>query len=779
MKNSFLRRVFFFLLLFCTLAPTLKAAVGDWTNYLSYRTATQCVAGGKTVFVNFDGNLLSYNASDEEVHLYSKASGLSDATVQLMAYSETAKSLVVVYANANIDLLDPQDGSVVNIPQLSLESTRTGSPVSLSVTGSTATLATTTGIALIDLESGQLQTFYPQSVAPRAAAVFAKRLFVANSAGLHVGLLSENLYDTSSWNTVSSVVANDMQVFADGLYVASGAGLIRYEVAEEEVGFTSSTLSSHVFTSLSAVPSALAALGNGRVATVAASSPNALQLNAAVPDASWTSVAPMQQSELWVCRGRQGVQAYAIDGQQITEKSASLGTYGSQTDLCGFLRMVGDRLLICGGRMVYNDRILYAPTALYYENNGWNIFQTDGVVQASNIGNYANLMSMAQDPADANHHFVASGNYGLFEFRNGKFEKCYSLDNSTLRAFYGESRNSVRVDGLAYDDQGNLWMANQLVDTTICVRKADGSWSKILVDAVRKARHLQNFLFDTKGRLWATNRSWAGDVRGGVLCLDFGGTIDDTDDDVATFRYAARNEDGAAVSFQDGAYCIVQDQDGAIWLGAQSGVYVIDDPDSFSSSDFTVTQVKVPRNDDTNYADYLLDGIPTTAIAIDGANRKWIGTSGSGLYLVSASGEEILQHFTASNSPLPSDVVLGLAVSRQGEVFVGTDKGLVSYQSEAGEPAATLSSSLVKVYPNPVRPDYHGNVTISGLTAGADVKIVTTSGRAVASGIATGGSYSWNVCDFNGHKVSTGIYYVLLATEDGSKGIAAKIAVVR
>ena len=192
------------------------------------------------------------------------------------------------------------------------------------------------------------------------------------------------------------------------------------------------------------------------------------------------------------------------------------------------------------------------------------------------------------------------------------------------------------------------------------------------------------------------------------------------------------------------------------------------------------TQIKVPRNDGTNYADYLLSGISITCIAIDGANRKWIGTNNNGVYLISADNMTQLQHFTKDNSPLISNTVQAIIINQTtGEVFFGTDKGLCSFISDATETNAEMTTDNVWAYPNPVTPNYTGPINITGLSYNANVKIIASTGALINEGRSNGGSYTWDGNDTKGRRVSSGIYMVVTATQTGEKGTVCKIAVIR
>jgi hypothetical protein len=203
-------------------------------------------------------------------------------------------------------------------------------------------------------------------------------------------------------------------------------------------------------------------------------------------------------------------------------------------------------------------------------------------------------------------------------------------------------------------------------------------------------------------------------------------------------------------------------------------------PSKAFDDNYHFTKIKVPRNDGTNYADYLLDGVYTTCLTIDAANRKWIGTLNNGLYLITGDGLETVHHFTQTNSPLPSNTIEGLALNQgSGELYIGTDKGLVSYTTDATRGESEYVEEKVYAYPNPVTADYTGIVTIVGLKTNSHVKIINTAGRLMAEGTSLGGNFTWDGRTPQGQRVASGIYYVLGSDEEGNEGIVTKIVFVR
>ena len=360
----------------------------------------------------------------------------------------------------------------------------------------------------------------------------------------------------------------------------------------------------------------------------------------------------------------------------------------------------------------------------------------------------------------------------------------YNCDNSPIKkpqkVDYSSRNKYALIGGCVYDAEGNLWFTNNYCDTILVVKKTDGSWQRIFTDDTKQQNYAEKLMFDSRGWLWGNVRVSTSEQTSGFFCLDYNGTISNQRDDRSKFRNSAVNEDGTTCSLT-GVYAIVEDKNQHIWIGCSEGVFEIEDPEMmFSASGFTVNQPKVPRNDGTNYADYLLTGVTTSALAVDGGNRKWIGTMGGGLYLVSADGTEIISHFTTDDTPILSNNIFDLKIDdATGVLYIATDEGLCSYRTNVTAPISTLSKNNIKVYPNPVRPEYSGVVTISGIPKGAEVKVMTTGGQLVARGNAVGGSWQWDLTQQNtGQRVGAGLYYLMVATADGKQSAASKVVII-
>jgi ligand-binding sensor domain-containing protein len=167
-----------------------------------------------------------------------------------------------------------------------------------------------------------------------------------------------------------------------------------------------------------------------------------------------------------------------------------------------------------------------------------------------------------------------------------------------------------------------------------------------------------------------------------------------------------------------------------------------------------------------------------TSINVDGANRKWLSTFSSGAYLLSADGSKKLVNYNEDNSPLYSNTVVSLALdAKSGEVWFGTAKGVISVRGDATAGSETFKN--VYAFPNPVRPGFAGNVTITGLMRDTRVKITDISGNLVYETISEGGEATWNLKTYNGERVSTGVYMVFCSSPDGSASYVTKVAIIK
>lgn len=252
---------------------------------------------------------------------------------------------------------------------------------------------------------------------------------------------------------------------------------------------------------------------------------------------------------------------------------------------------------------------------------------------------------------------------------------------------------------------------------------------------------------------------------GGVYIIDTNGTPTETADDRIAALTTFTDQDGTTFDVHNIRFLWEDPSSGNVWVGHGSGVFHFN-PARLLEGDQRVTRIKVARGDGTNLADYLLDGVPVSSMTVDGAGRKWFATGGAGVVCTSADGREIKEELTSAGSPLPDDFVLGLGyVPPTNSMMISTRLGIAEYFMRG--PSSAEGDSSVRVYPNPVRPDYYGYVNIDGLPDGTLVKIVDASGNIVKElGVVNGGKARWDVTNLGFKRVSSGVYFVLGSSVD-------------
>jgi len=369
------------------------------------------------------------------------------------------------------------------------------------------------------------------------------------------------------------------------------------------------------------------------------------------------------------------------------------------------------------------------------------------------------------DPKNPDHVFAGSWGGGVLEFNAGQFIKRYDNFNSTLQTQLPNTPSApyVRIGGMAFDSKGTLWVVNSGVANVLSSLQSDGTW---------KSYELSGIANKSVGKVVVTSKDdkWVLGPRGyGLYALNSTNNVSKEQKVVALFK---NSEDEYKTDMNE-LYSMALDQNGELWIGTSAGVAVFSNPEKIWKDEIMYATRPSLNLHDT-YFHPLLEKETITAIAIDGANRKWFGTKSSGVFLISADGETELQHFNAENSPLLNNEITDIAINQTtGEVFIGTVSGLISYMGEAT--AGNDVFSDVYVYPNPVRETYQGLIVVKGLVDETDVKITDISGNLVYKTISLGGQAIWDGKNLNGNRCKTGVYLVFLNDASGEQTKITKL----
>ena len=748
------------------LSPMQASAqqIGTWNVYPSYWNATRNVVAGDIIYSLTDGNLLAYSTGDSEVRTFDCLTQLNGIKVSQIAYSTAAKRLIIAYDDSNIDLMNSA-GEVLNLSALRDKSMTSKNLNGLCVEGKMAYLAMSFGVVEVDMQEGVFRNTYILDRNVQSVTLLNGSIYAATAQGVLRGKLSDNLQDKSKWTTTAG--GNFKQLTTMGNEIIARANVNLYSLSPE--GRTT-LFSSGNFTFMNLTGGTLV-WGNsqqinfcqntGKVTTVKAS--NTWQ------DASYTS------GTFWASEGEKGLRAYTLKEGQFVPSDGPIQPNSPKNDLAYRISWAGDRLLVAGGIASYSGNSNNPPTIMTYEDGKWVILDDDFKARYPTI-RHRDFTHLVQDPADDTHFFAGSFRTGLYEYRQSKFYQLWNCDNSPIQMIRDYGVNYCSCMGLKYDDLGNLWMLNSGTDTIIRILHPNGEWSRLYYSEMAKAETTDDYLFTTSGVKFIVSRRT---VNKGFFAFDTNGTPNNIRDDKHILRSTITNQDGAKYNPEE-FYCLCEDLDGQVWAGTNMGLFLIPEPSKFFDNDFRFEQVKINRNDGSGLADYLLSGLSISCIAVDGGNRKWIGTHDDGLYLISADGQEMLHHFTTDDSPILSNSIQSLAVHpTTGMVMIATDKGLCSYVADATEGADKMDADDVLVVPNPVTADYTGPIAVRGLARDSEVKILSSSGQLVWSGTSAGGTFTWNGCNKQGKRVASGVYHVVANNAAGKNAIVTRIVIIK
>ncbi len=771
-----IKRFFAIALILLSLSATAMATVGDWKIYTSYNNATRCQVMGNKVYVLASGALFSYDKEDGEVYTHDKLNSLNDFNICEIAYCKAINALLIIYQNANIDILYP-DGEIYNISDFKSKVLASKKINGVYVNGSEAYINTSFGVVILNLERLEFTNTYNININTLCSYVKDNILYIGTDEGLYKGSIRDNLLDKNNFEKINSskyVALNEVNGNLIGAVDKKGLYTIN----------TQNNATNKIISSTE--PFKYLYQKNGKLYCGLEKSffvINSTTDYKKFDTAEESTYLEADGNTLWHCKGSSGVVECRIKDDKLTDGENYIAPRSPMNNHCEYMTFTSDgNLLVAGGTLNYFGSTLYPGTLMEYNpgDDKWTNYPGDEIAEKTGV-RYVNVCAVDEDPKEKGHYFACSFGQGVYEFRNGELVAHYNHNNSALESAVPTSsniQNYVRVSRVKFDNDGNLWMTNTTnIDNIVKVRKSNGEWLSLNYDKIAGYETMVDILIDSRGWLWVT--SLQGGENAGIFCAKTNNTPFDTkDDQTALWKHQFTNQDGIKYTIYN-VGCIKEDASGKMWIGTDNGLFVIENPKRFFD-DGVFTQIKVPRNDGTNLADYLLSGAYITAITTDGADRKWIGTKTNGIYLISADGLEMIHHFTTADSPLPSNEITSVAVNGEsGEVFIGTKDGIVSFMGDATEPEEKLDESIIHVYPNPVRASYSGNISIVGLTLDCEVKIVDTAGYLIADGVSTGGQFTWNGRNAKGEKVSSGVYYVLTYDENGSEGVAAKILITR
>jgi hypothetical protein len=697
--------------------------VGHWREHLPWRHATGLAPAADRVYCSTPYGVFAVSFTDQAITRYSKVNGLHEGSVAAIGAHEASGALVIAYANGNLDVL--RNETAVNIPELML------SPIpgdkrtrEIVFSGHLACLATGAGIVVINLERMEIADSW--RIGATASLTYDALYFYAATANgiLRAPRQAINLADPANWELMPHwgnarrLVTVNSQLLAlqqDTLFLLRPGG--------RDTWFANGAPISAVNVS----GASLFVSQPGRVVQLSAD---------AAPIASLPCQAPVAAiaagEAAWVADEQNGLLRFTGGTSVNYTPNAPYG-------------------IVTGEMLVHNGALWAAAGGV---TPGWQgAANTDGVFvfdqeEWRRLPNPDSLRDVVcLSPAGTEMYAGAFGG-GLL-----------ATGSNTLIKPGGDSL----VSGLATDAEGRLWVSTYGAVNNLHVRKPDNSWVHLSIPLFHTGRAVSQLLVD------GADQKWIVSPRGnGVFVLNHGAAPEGTADD-RWKQYLPGAGQGNLPSAD--VRCLAKDRNGYIWIGTTRGVAVVQCPGTFCDAYWPVLK-------EDNFAGYLFQNEQVNAIAVDGADRKWVGTQ-NGVWLVAPGGEKILEHFNTGNSPLPSNIIHRIAVHPvSGEVFFATAAGLLSWRGTATEGSPTQQKNDVLVFPNPVPHAWEGTIAIRGLVQNAIVKITDTAGRLVFQTRANGGQAVWNGRDYTGRRPQSGVYLVFSVDDSGQEKMVTKLVFI-
>lgn len=719
------------LLLLCLLSTASaqeSIPIGKWRTHISFNSVTAITGSDTKVYAAAANGLMVLDKGSMELSALTSLNGLTGKFIHAIHFDGISAQLLVGYEDGSLDII--HETGITNLNWLQ------GIPLSvprsanhITVSGGLAYLSTGYGVAVIDIAKREVKEVWRDLAADGSplsihqSAILGDSIFLATGKGVLSGALGDNLLDFHKWNRYDTAPFDNpikaVCSFMGRIYASSdGAGLFH---------LSGGTWIPEDFPQDAAVQS----LTSSTAHLVICVSDNVWLLS---QDNTLDNVGSSFMTAFrYAWEDNDGRVWIADSANGLLSASDSFVANGPAFNEPFRLDFLDGKIVALGGGYTSDFQPLERPGSLSFFTDGkWNTqkAQLNDLTSIQNVGGVV---------------FASSYGNGIQSGPLDSPDVIYTTSNSSLP--------NTNITALAVDGNG-LWAASYGAMSPLHWFEG-GTWHPYSFP-VTAARYPLALTVDYSGSLWAALSPSSG---GGVLVFN-------REENLTAYLTDGAGNGGLP---HRNVRCLASDRDGAIWVGTDNGVAYFSNPAAVFGTDVNATRPIYMNR-------FLLDGERVSAIAVDGGNRKWLGTE-RGVWLFGPDGDELIHNFTVANSPLPSNNIRNIAINGQdGEVFMATDRGVVSFRSDATASDGNFSST--RIFPNPVTSEFNGMVGISGLAQDAVVKITDISGRLVWQTRAAGGTASWNVRHYNGQRATTGIYLVFSATDDGSQKFVGKIAVV-
>lgn len=766
------------LLVLLLLSDGISAQVGtgQWRLHIPSQIAVDVVALNGRVFTAYNNGLSEYEYSSSELTTWDIVTGLSDITVSCLGHSASTNSLFIGYENGNIDHI--RDNQVTNIPAINLAEIQ-GSKKVYQIVEHEGYMYFATGFAIVKIDPIKNEvrdTYYPTNGNSSILDVAFRNdtIFALTETLMYTGDLNNiALADPAQWSqdsrvpTLTSNQYQELEMVDNEIFIlfkddAYGLDTV-YQLTTGGLVTTFSELFDMEITSIDVLNGKLSAHYQGATVTYNTDYTQGLIIAAYSFGSAHSISASYNDGVYWMADTKVGlVKVEGGSAENITFSGPPKNEFYSMDWSRG-------KLAITGGGVAGNISLFRNNGVYIFENEEWKLLDqtTMEMWSGASIWDY---LSVAIDPRDKEKMAIATLSFVPLSFtdESGQIVDTLTPVNSGIEPT-GVGIGMSLISSVRYDNAGNLWILNGGTVDPLKVLTADGNWQSFNLGSTASNKFSRRMVIDNDGNKWFSFR--AGDL--------YGYNDNNTPTDISDDQYVKLNSGdltGALPSSEVTALAV--DFDNELWIGTDNGFAVLYNASNAfgaSAGDYNAQRIKVEFEGNV---EFVLGATAISDIEVDGANRKWFGTDNAGIILLSADGLEILEQHTVENSPLISNTILDLQMDHNtGELFIITDKGLISYRTDATFEDTDYSD--VVVFPNPVRPEFTGPITIQGIKFDSDVKITDAAGSVVYQGRSNGGTATWDGKKLTGEPVTTGVYYIWTAPNEGKGRKVGKVLVVR
>ena len=755
-------------------------AIGEWRDHLPYKNTISVTASDQNIYCATPYSIFYYDKNDNSITRLTTISGLSDVGISKIGFNKPNNTLLIAYSNTNIDLV--KGNTIINMRDIIGSDAITPEEKTINnllFIGNKAYLSCGFGIVVLDIDKEEISdTYYigPNGIHLNVLdlAYNDTSFFAATENGIYTAYIDDpNLAYYGSWTKDLTIprpnewynailIANDRIFINQHTETFAYDTLYYHENSQWKVDFD-------VFPSDDVVN---LVSSDDLLYVVYTYYANVINDDLTLKEPIWTYnfqetpyISDLIEEEgiVWIADVRMGLTKRLAESQYEF-------IYPNGPDNADVFQLAaaGNNIYVApGGRDLSWNNIYKAASISSFVDNKWITYDQYDIPAFDTL---RDVVCIAANPNDPLQVFAGTWINGMIEMYNGQLKNIYGPENSGLD-YKNNEIPRCKVGGVAFDPSGKLWATSSHANNVLSVRIPDGSslgeWYSYNLGSFSSSMDIGPLMIDSYGQKWIIVR----ENRPIIVFNDYGTITNTGDDRVKELSSAAGN--GAIPG--EKVYSMAEDKDGEVWIGTDEGVAVFYSPGNIFSTgyNFDAQRILIPRNDGSGLADILLEFETVTAITVDGDNNKWIGTDRSGVFHLSPDGQTELHHFTEQNSPLLSNNITSIVITKDGEVFFGTAKGIISYRSTSTPPDPTFED--VYAFPNPVQPGYSGLIAIKGLVDQANFKITDISGTLIYSGIAEGGQAIWDGNNFNGRRAQSGVYLVFLSDDNGSETLVTKI----